>query len=531
MTMTIGKRFAITSGACLLLLTALAGISLSALYSAADTISLFARNTVPSAYVAAGLHTSISRLRGDYLRELAAKAGADQAAVEAVIVADTAKLDEGYSTYKVTMHENAEDRANYAALGTQIVDYKAAWQKIALLVRAGKSEEASTLYLATVSPLAKQLEAAAVTIETYNKRLAQEIAKTATASASRALWMSAVVGLIALIGGVAVSWFMVGKVNQVLRDATQELREGANQVVSAASQVSSSSQQLAQGSSTQAATIEETSAAAHEINSMAQRNTENSRSTATIVDTAQRSFAETNVLLNGLLEAMGGIDASSQKISKIIKVIDDIAFQTNILALNAAVEAARAGEAGMGFAVVADEVRSLAQRSSTAARDTALLIEDSIQKNASGKVGVDLVANAIRALSADSGRMKHLVDEIHLGSAEQAKGLSQITDSITQMEQVTQASAASSEESAAAAEQLTAQAESMQEIVKRLQALVDANVPENRYASLRSPAGSGPETTAAAAAQTSRFPASRMFRTNFNKTKKSQHASMTVRQA
>ncbi len=475
MEMTIGKRFSITSGACLLLLIVLAGISLSALQRARNTISLFAENTVPTAYVAAGLHTSISRLRGDYLRELAAKAGADQAAVEAVIVADTAKLDEGYRTYKVTIDDDVEDHAQYATIGAQITDYNAAWQKVALLVRAGKPEEASALYLATVSPLAKQLEATAVTIETYNKRMAQEIARTATASAARAFWISAAVGLMALVGGIAVSWFMVGKVNQVLRKATQELSKGANQVVSAASQVSSSSQQLAQGSSTQAATIEETSAAAHEINSMARRNTDNSRSTSTMVDTSQQSFADTNVLLEGLLEAMGGIDASSQKISKIIKVIDDIAFQTNILALNAAVEAARAGEAGMGFAVVADEVRSLAQRSSAAARDTALLIEESIHKSGGGRKSVDRVADSIRALTVDSSKMKVLVDEIYLGSAEQAKGLSQITDSITRMEQVTQNTAASSEESAAAAEQLTAQAESMQAIVKRLQALVDGN--------------------------------------------------------
>jgi methyl-accepting chemotaxis protein/methyl-accepting chemotaxis protein-1 (serine sensor receptor) len=172
---------------------------------------------------------------------------------------------------------------------------------------------------------------------------------------------------------------------------------------------------------------------------------------------------------------MDGINASSQKISKIIKVIDEIAFQTNILALNAAVEAARAGEAGMGFAVVADEVRNLAQRCAQAAKDTADLIEDSIQRSNGGKAKVDQVAIAVRAITAESGKIKVLVDEINLGSVEQSRGIEQISRAITQMEQVTQSSAAGAEEGAAAAEQLNAQAETMKDIVGRLRIMVDGD--------------------------------------------------------
>ena len=142
--------------------------------------------------------------------------------------------------------------------------------------------------------------------------------------------------------------------------------------------------------------------------------------------------------------------ASSDKISKIIKTIDEIAFQTNILALNAAVEAARAGEAGMGFAVVADEVRNLAQRCAQAAKDTAGLIEESIAKSNDGKPKLDQVAKAIAAITEDSGKVKTLVDEVSLGSQEQARGLEQISKAIAQMEQVTQKTAASAEERSAA---------------------------------------------------------------------------------
>jgi len=208
---------------------------------------------------------------------------------------------------------------------------------------------------------------------------------------------------------------------------------------------------------------------------MARRNTENSRTTADIVTHSQEDFQRTNQSLNEMVDAMQDINSSSQKISKIIKVIDEIAFQTNILALNAAVEAARAGEAGMGFAVVADEVRSLAQRCAQAAKDTADLIEESINKSDGGRVKVDQVAVAIRAITAESSKIKVLVDEINLGSVEQSRGIDQISNAITQMEQVTQSSAASAEEGAAAAEELNAQAETMKDVVDRLKAMVDGH--------------------------------------------------------
>jgi methyl-accepting chemotaxis protein/methyl-accepting chemotaxis protein-1 (serine sensor receptor) len=159
-------------------------------------------------------------------------------------------------------------------------------------------------------------------------------------------------------------------------------------------------------------------------------------------------------------------------VAKIIKVLDEIAFQTNILALNAAVEAARAGEAGMGFAVVADEVRNLAQRCAQAAKDTAALIEESIVKSNDGKTKVDQVAVAIRAITEESAKVKTLVDEVSLGSQEQTRGIEQVAKALTQMEQVTQQSAAHAEESAAAAEELTAQASTLMEVVHQLSAMV-----------------------------------------------------------
>jgi methyl-accepting chemotaxis protein/methyl-accepting chemotaxis protein-1 (serine sensor receptor) len=273
------------------------------------------------------------------------------------------------------------------------------------------------------------------------------------------------------VAGV-VTGYVVHQICRQLRQTVTELGEGSVQTASAASQVSSSSQSLAQGASEQAASLEETSASSEEINSIARKNTENSQSASAEMAKAAQLVGETNARLEHMVASMKDITESSQKISKIIKVIDEIAFQTNILALNAAVEAARAGEAGMGFAVVADEVRNLAQRSAQAAKDTASLIEESIEKSTTGGRNLDLVAEGVQAITASTSQVKTLVDEVNLGSAEQARGIEQIAKAITQMEQVTQKTAANAEESAAAAEELNAQSETLETVVERLAAMV-----------------------------------------------------------
>ena len=309
-------------------------------------------------------------------------------------------------------------------------------------------------------------------------KIVTELVKKASAAVasekeavSRKIWIVTLSVLILFAGIGVVVAFVISRLSSTLRQAVKELAEGAGQVASAAGQISSSSQTMAQGASEQAASLEETSASSEEINSMARKNAENSQSAAELVTQSQQKFSETNQSLETMVVAMGGIKASSDKVAKIIKVIDEIAFQTNILALNAAVEAARAGEAGMGFAVVADEVRNLAQRSAQAAKDTASLIEESIAASNDGKSKVDDVATAIRAITAESAKVKTLVDEVSLGSHEQTRGIEQVAKALTQMEQVTQQSAANAEEGAAAAEQLTAQASTLMDVVEQLNAM------------------------------------------------------------
>jgi methyl-accepting chemotaxis protein len=276
--------------------------------------------------------------------------------------------------------------------------------------------------------------------------------------------------------GALLVLFSVRKINALLRISVGELAESSLQIAVAASQMATGSQSLAQGASQQAATIEETSSAATEINSMARRAAENSRTTAERVNASELTFADANRSLGEMVAAMTDIGDSSQKISTIIKVIDEIAFQTNILALNAAIEAAHAGEAGLGFAVVADEVRNLAQRSAQAAKDTTTLIEDSIAKASGGRVKVDQVETSLRSITAEFAKIKDLIEEIQQGSIEQSRGVEQISHAIMKMEQMTQRTAANSQEGASASAELNTQAESLQNVVDRLRIMVDGEI-------------------------------------------------------
>ena len=208
---------------------------------------------------------------------------------------------------------------------------------------------------------------------------------------------------------------------------------------------------------------------------MTRKNAENSQQAAHFMNDVSQRVVEANNTLGGMVTSMQEIGASSGKISKIIKVIDEIAFQTNILALNAAVEAARAGEAGMGFAVVADEVRNLAQRSAQAAKDTASLIEESILRSGEGSKRLGEVAASIQAITEGTNKVRTLVDEVDASSKEQAQGIEQISKAVSQMDEVTQRTAANAEESASASEELNAQSQALMAVVQQLQALVGAS--------------------------------------------------------
>jgi len=205
---------------------------------------------------------------------------------------------------------------------------------------------------------------------------------------------------------------------------------------------------------------------------MTRRNAENSRLAAGKVGQAALRVAEANARLEQMVASMNEINAASDKVARIIKTIDEIAFQTNILALNASVEAARAGEAGQGFSVVADEVRNLARRCAQAAAETGGLIEESVAKSNAGKARLALVDQAVHSITESAEQAKALVDEISASSADQSRGLAQVNMAIAEMQRVTQASAAHAQASAAACQELHSQATSMETLVVDLRCLV-----------------------------------------------------------
>ena len=243
------------------------------------------------------------------------------------------------------------------------------------------------------------------------------------------------------------------------------IKEVGNQVTTNSSQVAGASQSLAQGTTEQASAIQQITASIDEIAEKTKQNADEANSAAELVSQAIKDVKYGNSQMHDMMEAMADINRSSESISKIIKVIDDIAFQTNILALNAAVEAARAGEAGKGFAVVAEEVRSLAAKSAAAASETAELIEDSISKVNTGSRLADDTAKALETITGVVQKSEVIINGIADSSNYQATAVSQINQAITQVSQVVQTTSATSEECAAASEELSNLAARMHELL------------------------------------------------------------------
>ncbi|HTZ19919.1 MAG TPA: methyl-accepting chemotaxis protein [Opitutaceae bacterium] len=302
------------------------------------------------------------------------------------------------------------------------------------------------------------------------------------------------VGVLLLVLGVV--WSLARSIARPIHAVADNLKIGAGQVTAAAASIREASATVAGGASSQAASVEETSASCEELNSMTQRNVEHAQRAHALAQKTQQAADQGRTEMETMIGAMQEIQASSASIAKIIKTIDEIAFQTNILALNAAVEAARAGEAGAGFAVVADEVRSLAQRAATAARETASQIDDAISRTRNGGEVCQRVAASFAQIDEHARQVNALVGEISTGAGEQTRGIEHISTAMTHIEKSVQSAAAQTEETATAAEELNAQARVLHDNVAVLFELIGNVRSAAQNAESESPADYAPESTA-----------------------------------
>jgi methyl-accepting chemotaxis protein len=464
---TIGKKICLFYALPAVLALAVDGVSVSDLALMNRTIGRLATDSLPGTYSIGRLSGIAKDIRGSIRSHITAEQKSDKLKADADLAALDRTLRLELKAYQQTI-SSPEDGTLFSTVAGKFNALFSTFDGIRPLSMAGKMEEALTVFRAKTMPAYQELQKAIEDVYAFKRRDGSTRAGDAVATARndvRTLWLLFAVSSVCC---GFLGWYVVRDMHKVLDPVIHSLETASKELGDATRNMAASSHSLAQGASQEAASLQETSAASEEIHSMAGQNLEKTGDAARFIAETTAAAGETCGELDRMMDLMKEMAISSGKETTIIKVIDDIAFQTNILALNAAVEAARVGEAGMGFAVVADEVRNLAHRSAQAAHDTGILIQDSSDKVRKGRAELDRVSAAVRKMSASADRVKTLVDEVNRASSEQGRGIEQISNSLSNMEQITQKAAASAEETADLGQQINGHAASINGVIARL---------------------------------------------------------------
>jgi methyl-accepting chemotaxis protein len=469
---TIGKRITAGFAGVILIAVALGGFAYSRLINIKDHSDRIAKLSLPTVELIGQARRNALDYDKIVYKHIGSRDKEDKARLDAVLTADTVDNTKVYEELgKLITSEKGMEllgktktvRADYVTIRDRV---------LALSHESTNSVATYNMARQEMDPASERYVEALSGLLQWIRTDAEDTSKSIQ-SAVQSSQMGILIGLAsAVLAAIGLAILIIRSTGNILQRVSNSLGEGSSQVASAASQISTTSQSLAEGASEQAASLEETSSSLEEMASMTKRNAENAQKANDLAKQARQAADKGAGDMQTMSSAMEAIKVSSDDIAKIIKTIDEIAFQTNILALNAAVEAARAGEAGMGFAVVADEVRNLAQRSAQAAKETATKIEGAIVKTGQGVEVSATVMQTLNDIVTKVRQVDELISEVASASREQTQGITQINTAVSQMDKVTQSTAASAEESAASAEELNAQAETMKHSVANLLELV-----------------------------------------------------------
>ena len=467
---TIGKRIYGLAGFLALVIAGISTLAVLRTNSLKTISERISGDSMPGLARAADLNASVADSQIRVLRLLRAQSTEDKKAIRDDIAQMGAAVKEALDNYETTINAS-EDRQLFNTVKERRDDYLKVQTQFFTVVETN-ALEATKMADGTLKSAYTAYYAAGVELMRYNQKTGEQRATLLTAQVKSTRLILMVTGGLSLLFGLVASDYLVRHTNRILRGVVNSVFSGVEQIACASGQIASTSQGLAEGASEQASSLEETSASLEEMSSMAKRNADNARKAGELSKLARQTADRGLADMQSMAQAMQGIKESSDQVAKIIKTIDEIAFQTNILSLNAAVEAARAGEAGMGFAVVAKEVRSLALRSATAAKETADKIETAIQRTSQGVQISALVQKGLMEIAGQIKQVDQLVAEVSAASSEQCEGGEQVKTAVIQMDKVTQSNAASAEESASASEELNSQAETLKDAVGELCQLV-----------------------------------------------------------